>query len=242
MRKIICLFLALILCLGMTVPAFAAENGFVPSITYKPYPDIVPGVGGILGIIRDINGKIIDYLEQGCLEIIPLAHILEKFDIPEEIGELLRSVYEKLNDGSMKLPYEKFGANLNPANMVIRDLFDARIVCEEHSRLLAEEGVTLDLTFDLGVASDATVYAMTYDEQTDEWSPVVKTVNNGDGTVTCTFEHLCVVAFAMPLAGAAAPVAAAQTLNPMPWCLVLMLAIAGVTAILLTKKKKQEAA
>ena len=38
---------------------------------------------------------------------------------------------------------------------------------------------------------------MTYDEETREWTPVVKTVNNGDGTVTCTFEELGVIAFSV---------------------------------------------
>jgi hypothetical protein len=39
---------------------------------------------------------------------------------------------------------------------------------------------------------------MTY--KNNEWNPVVSTVNNGDGTVTCTFEHLCPVEFSVKTA------------------------------------------
>ena len=45
MRKIICMMVAIILCLGLAVPTYASESGFVPSITYKPTPDIVPVTG-----------------------------------------------------------------------------------------------------------------------------------------------------------------------------------------------------
>ena len=44
-RKIICTCLALLLCVSLGMPAFAAENDFVPSITYKPNPEVVPVEG-----------------------------------------------------------------------------------------------------------------------------------------------------------------------------------------------------
>ena len=42
----------------------------------------------------------------------------------------------------LKIPYEKHEADLDPANMVIRDLFDARWVCEEHRAMIEKEGYT----------------------------------------------------------------------------------------------------
>ena len=45
MKKVICLLIVLMLCLSMAAPAFAAEDDFVPSITYKPNPEIVPVEG-----------------------------------------------------------------------------------------------------------------------------------------------------------------------------------------------------
>ncbi len=194
MKKWICLFLAAILCLSLAAPAFAAENEFVPSITYKPQPQIVPYDGERIGTIRNSKGEILDFVQEDGIRFTPVADVYDSEGaVPPEIRNLLQSVYEALSDGSMKLPYEKFGAGLNPANMVIRDLFDASLTEEAQKKLLQEEGVTLELTFDLGVAPEDKVFVMFYDEETQEWIPV-NAVSNGDGTVTCTFEKICPIA------------------------------------------------
>lgn len=220
-------------------------RNFVPSITYKPYPEIVPVENGdeaYIGVIRDQNGEILDYIGHECLEITPIAHVWDdEVEVPEEVEKLLLFVYEALNDGSMKLPYEKHEADLDPANMVIRDLFDARWVCEEHPEMLEENGITFEIVFDLGVVADAEIYVMTYDEETKEWSPVVDAVNNGDGTVTCTFEHLCAVEFSMPVAAAAVSTEEAQSPNVLPWIIVLIVAAAAVVCVVIAKNKKKAA-
>jgi hypothetical protein len=124
--------------------------------------------------------------------------------------------------------------------MVIRDLFDARWTCEEHPKMVEPEGITLEITFDLGVVADAEIFVTTYDEETEEWSGIVETVNNGDGTVTCTFEHLCAVAFSMGMAKAPAPVDDGPTgmIGILPWIILLVIAIIAVVVILVSKKKK----
>ena len=78
MKKIICLFIALVVCLSIAVPVFAADNeGFVPSITYKPEPEIVPvkdeNGEEHLGVIRDKDGQIVDYVDHGCFRSIPMT-------------------------------------------------------------------------------------------------------------------------------------------------------------------------
>ena len=252
MKKILSLVIVLALCLSVAAPAFAAENEFVPSITYKPNPEIVPVEGPdgeeYIGVIRDKSGAIIDYVSHGCLKITPIADVWdEEVDVPAEIEKLLLMVYEALNDGSMEIPYEKHEAELDPANMVIRDLFDARWVCEEHRKMIEEAGITFEIIFDLGVVADAQIFVMTYDEAGNEWSPIVSTVNNGDGTVTCTFEHLCAVEFSMPVAASSAPTdSAASNANGgnsvLPWIIVLIVAILVVVIVLVSKKKKEKAA
>lgn len=215
-RKMLCLLVAAVLCLSLAVPGFAAENGFVPSITYKPDPEIVPVAGDYLGVIRDRKGDILDYIDENSVCVTPLANIWDAgSQTPEEIADLLRSVYEKLNDGSMELPYEKFNANLDPDDMVIRDLLDISWVSEAQRKLMEEEGATLEMTFDLGVAADEQVYVMTYDETTGEWYPIAGTVNNGDGTVTCTFDRLCVVAFSTSVADDGAEPEKPENANPL---------------------------
>lgn len=246
MRKLICLMIALVMCLTIAVPAYAAESDFVPSITYKPNPEIVPveneeGEESI-GVIRDGNGEIIDYVDHGCLLVTPIAHVWdEEIEVPAEVEQLLTFVYEELNSNNMEIPYDKHGVDLDPANMVIRDLFDARWSCEEHREMIEKEGVVFEITFDLGVVADAQIFVMTYDEEANEWSPIVKTVNNGDGTVTCTFEHLCAIEFSMPLVAATAPVDDAQSPNVLPWVILLIVAAVAVVGVVVVKNKKKTA-
>lgn len=247
MKKIICLMTVLLLCASLVVPAFAAEDDFVPSITYKPNPEIVPVEGEdgeeYIGVIRNKEGEILDYVDHGCLMVTPIADVWdEEIEVSDNVEELLLFVYNGLGDGSLNIPYEELEvADLDVDNMVIRDLFDARWICEEHGKMVEAEGVTFEITFDLGVVADAQIYVMTYDEDTKEWSPIVKTVNNGDGTVTCTFEHLCAVAFSMPLAATNVPSDEVPTHNVLPWFIVLLLAVVGVVVILVTKNKKKSA-
>ena len=69
MRKVLCMLTVLVLCVSMVLPVFAAEDGFVPSITYKPNPELVPTIGedgkeyyekdGICLIVE--NGKCVGY-------------------------------------------------------------------------------------------------------------------------------------------------------------------------------------
>ena len=122
----------------------------------------------------------------------------------------------------------------------------------QNSELLAwmlQEGITFEITFDLGVVADAEIFVMTYDEAAKEWSPIVKTVNNGDGTVTCTFEHLCVVEFSMltaPAASAASTNAPAEDAqepaNLLPWIIALGLAVVAFVVVLVVSKNKKKAA
>lgn len=246
MRKVICIITVLLLCMSIVAPVYAAEDSFVPSITYKPDPEVVPVEDPEgeehFAVIRDEDGEIIDYVDYGCIDVTPIAHVWdEEMEVPAEVEELLLFIYEVLNDGSMEIPYDKHEADLDPANMVIRDLFDARWTCEEHADVLDPEGVVMDITFDLGVVADAEIFVMTYDEETKEWSPIVKTVNNGDGTVTCTFEHLCAVEFSMPLVAATVPTDDAQSPNVLPWIILLIVAAVAVVGVVVVKNKKKTA-
>ena len=246
MRKVICMMTVLLLCVSLVMPAFAQEDEFVPSITYKPEPEIVPVQGedgkAYIGVIRNAEGEIIDYVEAGCLRITPVAHLWdEEIEIPEDIEELLRFVYQGLIDRSVEIPYAELQAELADANMVIRDLFDARWTCVEHPEMVAPEGIVLEITFDLGVMEDAEIFVTTYDEGTKAWTGIVKTVNNGDGTVTCTFEHLCAIAFSMGIAKDPAPVEEPTGMGILPWILLLVVAVVAVVVILVSKKKKSVA-
>lgn len=181
MRKIICLLTALLLCASLVCPAFAAENTFVPSIGYKDGPEIEE---------TEMDGEDVG----GCLVVTSIREAKEKTtDIYQEDRDLLLEVYEKLDDGSMKLPLEN-------DKYVIRELVDVswrKTACVEadhkHKEWLAEEGNTITIEFDLGVARSTEVIVMTYID--GEWTEIISVENNGDGTVTCVFEDICPVAF-----------------------------------------------
>ena len=176
------------------VPGSTAASGvsgeFVPSITYKDGLTITKVETNMV-----IDGK--DWSEgiKECVEVTSIAQAKEKStDLSQDDRDFLLEVYEDLANGDMLLPL--------PGDYVIRDLVDISFkyencTCdEEHGHkdeCLAGDGVTLTITFDMGVAPDAKVIVMTYID--NSWKDIKSVVNNGDGTVTCVFEDICPVAF-----------------------------------------------
>lgn len=208
MKKFFALILALMTCISLASPAFAADS-FVPSISYKGSPDIVPikDANGkyALGLIRDKDGNVLEYIYGECLLVTPVADAKKSTAIPQDAKEMLLYVYEKLTDGSMTLPYEKEGFS---DKMVIKDLFDVSWVCDEahkkaHEEYLKPEGNVLEVIFKVGVKKNTVVSVMTYKEEA--WSEIAGVENMGNGNVLCTFEHLCPVAFSVPVASNSAP-------------------------------------
>ena len=198
MKRFFAIITVVMMCAALMVPAMAAQV-FTPSVTNKPAPEIVPVLGADgeyhIGQIVDGEGDVVGYVNEDCLVITPVSEVDSSIDIPEASRTVLKSVYSKLQDGSMTIPYEKHNANLDISTMVVRDLFDASFVCSDCPAMLEPEGVVLEITFDLNVTPGVSVYAMTY--KNDQWDPIVSTVNNGDGTVTATFEKLCPVEFSV---------------------------------------------
>ena len=251
MRKVISLLLVVALCVVLAVPVFADSGDFVPSITYKAEPEIVPIQDDqgeeVSGVIMDDEGETIDYIEQICLDVTPIAHVWDEDEVVDEtVKALLAFVYEGITTQEIEIPFEKFWPELDTSSIVVRDLFDVRWCCDDHPGMVAPDGIVFDITFDLGVMPDADVYALTYDEETKEWAAIVNAVNNGDGTVTCTFEHLCAVVFATPVTAedvpvSDVPVSDTPSMNVMPWIVVIVLAVAAAVAIIVKNKKKTAA-
>lgn len=246
MKKIISLLIALSLCIVAAAPVFAAENNFVPSISYKPTPNIVPVTGEdgeeYWGTFYDEDGQVIDYAKKECLIITPIAEALdEDSDIREDIRERLLDVYERLITGDMTIPFDKIDENLNTDDLVVRELIDVTLICEECKKLLEQDGVTLELTFDLGLDPNAEIYVMLYNPETGEWEPV-KAVNNGDGTVTCILEHVGVLAFATKVVrtGGENP-ATGDSSNLVLWVVLEAVAAVGIVLLVVLKQKSRKA-
>ena len=225
MRRVICLVCVLMLCMTLAVPVFAAENTFVPSITYKDGPEVVDA---------EINGED----GTGCVVVTSIKEAREKTtDIYQEDRDLLLQVYEELVAGSMVLPLEN-------KEYVVRELVDVSFVktgCVEvphgHKEWLAEEDTTIEVVFDLGLKDTTDLEVLAF--VNGEWAPVVSVKNNGDGTVTCVFEDFCPVAFCVENEVEPEPPKTGDTVAEDLGLWVLMLAVAtGAVVVLLVNRRK----
>ena len=90
----------------------------------------------------------------------------------------------------------------------------------------------------MDVPASAHVTVMAYVD--GEWSAIKSVVNNGDGTVTCIFEDICPVAFVVEETGNAdGPLTGdAMGQNMWIWMAVMAACVAGITILLLMKRKK----
>ena len=225
MRRVMCLVCVLMICMTLAVPVFAAENTFVPSITYKDGPEIVDA---------EINGED----GTGCVVVTSIKEAREKTtDIYQEDRDLLLQVYEELVAGSMVLPLEN-------KEYVVRELVDVSFVktgCVEvphgHKEWLAEEDTTIEVVFDLGLKDTTDLEVLAF--VNGEWAPVVSVKNNGNGTVTCVFEDFCPVAFCVENEVEPEPPKTGDTVAEDLGLWVLMLAVAtGAVVVLLVNRRK----
>lgn len=224
MRKFISLMVALLVCLSLACPAFAAGTTFVPSITYKDEPDIED--------VEMDNENV-----GGCLVVSSISDAKNKStDIYQEDRDLLLDVYDQLEDGSMKLPLEK--------DYVIRELVDVsfkKTTCVEgehgHKEWLAQDGNTISVTFDLGVARGTEVVVLVYID--GEWKPIESVVNNGDGTVTCVFEDICPVAFCVESDKPDVPAQTGDTMgqNLILWVVLMVASLAAIVVLMARRRK-----
>lgn len=212
MRKMMCLLLSVILCLSLAVSGAAAA--FTPSVSYKDTPEIVAvrdeKEQEVVAVIRQDSGDFVSFVEVGDLVVTSVMDAKSEDGHTTEAEKVLVEVYEALSDGSMEIPYEKLD-DVNADEMVVRDLFEVSFTenasGENYTEVTKPDGVFLEITFQLGVPADVKVYAMTYND--GQWDPIRETRNNGDGTVTCLFEHLCPVAFCVEQSAVEAPAAPA---------------------------------
>ena len=274
MKKLVATILMMAMCMSMTQAVWAAEDDFVPSITYKGEPEIVekedetgapivendkPVIGEVIkqdGVqIEDsdgdgwmdaeeaLQGEKLSNVMQDCLLITPVSKVETQEALPDEAAEELKYVYEELSQGDMKLPYEKV-EDVKAEEMVILELLDLTWLCgtevsdHDHPTEVEPEGVVFDVTFKLGVSADAKVVVMTY--KNGEWNPIAGVTNNGDGTVTCVFEHLCPVAISVEQAekDAIDNTQTGDDANIGLWVGVMVVALVGLLALVIVYRRQ----
>ena len=227
MRKIVSLMVALLLFAGLVYPVLAAENVFVPSISYKDGPEIKEAV------LSDQNVT-------GCLVVTSITEAREKTtDIYQEDRDLLLDVYKKLDNGDMKLPLDE--------DYVIRELVDVswqKTTCVEaehgHKTWLQQEDTTVSVTFDLGVNKSTEVVVMVYLD--GKWVEAESVVNNGNGTVTVVFEDICPVAFCVKRSAQVEPPKTGDPAagNLPVYMIALVVSAVALVALVILRSKKRK--
>lgn len=239
MKKVICLMIALLVCISLACPAFAASE-FVPSITAKDAPEVVvvkdKDGKEAAGTVVNEAGEVVSYVPTTALLITPVSAATTDTAAPAEITKQLNEIYEALSNGTMKIPYPE---TVKAENMVVRDLIDVSFVEEDQASAIDPEGVALTLTFDLGVEKDDVVIVMTY--KNNAWNEIAKVVNNGDGTVTCTFEHLCPVSFSVEKKAAPDSPSTGDELGGdlLLWGGLMVASAAAVVVVIASRRKVQ---
>ena len=254
MKKLISCIMVVATLLTFSFSAMAADVSFVPSITNKGAPELAgtTDTNGkkIIGYIRDSEGKVLATIYEDCLVITSVSDANTSTKIPDDAKKLLLKAYEELTKSGTKLSEvcpelnkivsEKLGDSMNADNLVIRDFFDITELCDDLKNYLPIEGNTLELTFDLSLPSNAVLAAMVYVD--GKWQPVKNSVNNGDGTVTVSFDKICPVAFLVP-AGTddSTVVVTGDTTqsNPVLWGCVMVFSLAAIVVLVYVSHKRK---
>lgn len=227
MKKLICFSVMLVLCLTMACPALADESDFVPSIGYKDHPDVVGDVE-----LVDPEEQVIDVVPEECLVIVPIADVLNKTDeeLTDEEKKMFEDLYNKLVDGSVKVPYPD-----GDFNKVIRDLFFAKLICEDRIVELEKDDVYIRITLETGVDEDEDVDIMVFDGE--EWIPAESIVNNGDGTVTVVLDILGVISISVPTTGDTPVTGDNSASGTLLWVVLMVSSAAALVAVILSRRK-----
>lgn len=225
MKKVLSLAITLALFVSLTISAFAAENTFVPSITYKDGPDITSA---------EMDGNDISK----CLIITTLKDAEEKStDITQDERDTLQKVYEDLKDGTTTLPTDD--------NYVIRELIDLSFKhnecreIEEHGhkdQKLKEDGIILTTDFDLGVSQNDEILVFVFID--GAWQPIESVKNNGDGTITCAFEDICPVAFAVKQPATSMAPQTGDTQHTLLWIGLTVASALALMALFFFRRKR----
>ncbi len=195
MKKLFSCIITIVLTASLALSSFAANVDFVPSISDKPAPDVV------VGEIIDSVGETVKDVINGEIIVTPIGKVDTSELISDEDRDTLKEQYEKLTAPDSKLSVicsflndivkQYLGEGKNADNLVIRDFMDISVIGDENLALMGQDGHKVVIKLKNSLEADAFVTTMVY--ANDEWHSV-DTVNNGDGTITCTFHELGAVA------------------------------------------------
>ena len=222
MKKMLCLIAVLALAITVFVPAFAAEDDFVPSISYKDGPVIDEA---------EMNGGAME----DCLVITSLKGAVEKTtDISQADRDLLLDVYDRIVKGEISLPM--------PEDYIVRELVDIsweEIGCVQsehpHEDELKKEGVAVKIHFDLGIKPEDELKVYAYHD--GQWDEVQILELTEDGDAICLFEHFCPVAFCVKSEKNIDPTGDLSAESLLLWIVLLSVSTAAVVVMYVNRRK-----
>jgi len=277
MKRFVTLLLTFVLFASMSISAFAAQDTFVPSITQKAAPEVVAteettedGQAIIGTVVIAGTGEEVHKAVVGSLIVTAITEVDDASHLTEEKIEELKTIFTELSEGTKKLSdlSEAFNAHVKEVlgedksvdDLVVKDLFDVTITDEQLESYLAQEDTRINLTFNAGLKEGQFAAVMLF--KNNEWLMAENVTNNGDGTVTATFDHFCPVMIIVEEAGAAeeeakveAPATeeapAEETVEAVtevveaesaafPWWIVIVVAVVAVVVVLKGRKKEDK--
>ena len=270
MKKVAAIFMAVVLLLSLGTTALAAN--FVKSVEEKDAPTVVaPSQGAIKEeikeqikeentvavIVHTATEKVAKEVHESKLIITSVAKKDTSTEIPAEAKADLEKAYEDFSAKNKKITQvipadvskaitatvkEEIGTDKTADDLIVRDLFDVTLICDESNELLVDDEHHLLLTFSLGVKKDEFITAIKFNPETDKWETIRSVVNNGDGTVTCEFDHLCPIAFLVEKTESNSPQTGDNSVSIYVWVAVAAAAAALIVVLLVAKNKKEKSA
>jgi hypothetical protein len=214
----------LAICLTLISPALAAEDTFVPSISYKDGPDI-------------IDAEMDEEDVKDCLVVTTLKAATEKTtDVYQATRDLLLNIYEDLKNDNMKLPIE--------GGYIVRELVDVswkktncvENITHDHDKELEKEGVVVNIVLDMRLSADYDIAVFAY--RNGQWGPIEKAEINSDGSVTCVFEHFCPVAFCVRERTGGSDTGDPAGRNLIVWIALMAVSAATILFLIIKRRKR----
>lgn len=270
MKKVIAILTAVILILSLGTTALAAN--FTPSVEEKDAPTVVvPSQGPIKEeikeqikeedtvalIIHTETNNIAHEISHSEIVITSVAKMEESKKIPKEAKEDLEKAYKDFSDKNKKIdkvvPAEvtkaitedvkkEIGEDKTVNDLIVRDLFDVSLLEDEHHETLIDDEHHLLLTFNLGVKKGEFITTIKFNPETDKWETIRSTTNNGDGTVTCEFDHLCPVAFLVERTESNSAQTGDASVSLYVWVAIAAAAAALIVVLVVAKNRKAKSA
>lgn len=260
MKKLAAMATAILAAACMAVSVSAAD--FTPSVTGKEAPDIVPvqtqDGKEAAALIKGADGKEIQGVSADNILVTPVAKTDEA---PADVSQQLNAAYEQIKAAATldKLvpniadALDKLPGKPAVSDLVVRDLFDVKLGDAE--KALLKDGAYVDIRFKVSLAKDDVIVCL-HNVGGTEWEVIdpSKVVNNGDGTVTVSFNSLSPIAFAVQTSDGGSttkpsdkPVGPAETgergISPaVLWVGAAALAVVAVITVIEVKKSKSKKA